>query len=83
VAACVVETVSVADPASVPVTLTGVVAPKLKVGKFAAPAGLAVRAALKVTLPVNPPLGVTLMVEMLPVVEPGATEIAVPLIAKF
>jgi hypothetical protein len=30
----VVETVSVADPDEVPVMLTGLVAPKLKVGKY-------------------------------------------------
>lgn len=74
----VVLMVSVAVPAVAPVIFTGVVAPKLKVGKSRAPEGLEVIAAVSATLPVNPPLGVTVMVEVLPVVAPGARVTAVP-----
>jgi hypothetical protein len=54
------------------VTGTVEVDPKLKVGGSTAPAGLEVRAAVKVTVPVNPPAGATLMVDVLFVVPPGA-----------
>jgi hypothetical protein len=50
--------------------LTGVVAPKLRVGVATTLAGLEVTAAVSATLPVNPPTGVTVMVEALPVVAP-------------
>jgi hypothetical protein len=43
-------------------TLTGLVEPKLRVGRYAAPEGLEVREAVRVTFPVNPPEGVTAMV---------------------
>lgn len=49
--------------------------PKLKVGGFVAPAGLVATAAVKATLPVNPPLGVTVMVEVLPLPAPRETAI--------
>jgi len=77
VEAAVVEMVNVAVPAAVPVMETGVVAPKLSVGRFTAPVGLEVTAAVNATLPVNPKLGVTVTVEALPVVVPGETETAV------
>jgi hypothetical protein len=80
--AAVVETVRVAVPAVVPVMPTGVVDPKLKVGGYWAPAGLDVRAAVNATLPVKPPLGVTVIVEMFPVVAPGVTVTDVPPSAK-
>jgi len=48
--------------------LTGVVAPKLKVGSRFAPAGLVAIAAVRATLPVKLPLGVTVIVAVLPVV---------------
>jgi len=67
----------------VPVMLTGLVAPKLKVGGYWAPFGLDAIAAVNATLPVKPPSGVTLMVEVFPVVAPGATETAVPLSEKL
>jgi hypothetical protein len=51
--------------------LTGDVVPKLKVGGLAAPFGLEASAAVNVTLPMNPPLGVTVIVDVLPVVAPG------------
>ena len=69
---------SVAVPAPAAVMLTGVVAPKLNVGSFVAPAGLVVSVAVMATLPVNPPPGVMVMVEVFPVVAPGAMETAVP-----
>jgi hypothetical protein len=62
--------------------LTGVVAPKLNVGVSVAPLGLEVMAAVNATLPVNPPLGVTVMVEAFAVVAPGARVTAVPLRVK-
>jgi hypothetical protein len=75
--------VRVAVPLEEPVMLTGVVEPKVKVGGSCAPAGLDVRAAVSATLPVKPPLGVTEMVEVLPVDAPGTTDTAVPLTAKL
>jgi hypothetical protein len=63
--------------------LTGLVEPKLKVGRYWAPVGLEVTAAVSVTLPVKPPAGVTVIVEVFPVVAPGATVTAVPLIVKL
>jgi hypothetical protein len=50
----VVEMVSVAVPAFVPVILTGVVAPKLKVGMYCAPTGELVTVAVNATFPENP-----------------------------
>jgi hypothetical protein len=78
----VVEMVSVAVPAAAPVMLTGVLAPKLKVGAFWALLGLEVMAAVSATLPVNPPAGVMVMAEVFPVVAPAVTVTAVPAIAK-
>jgi hypothetical protein len=82
VVAAVVEMVRVAVPALEPVMLTGLVEPKLKVGGYAAPVGLLVIAAVRATAPVKPPLGVSVMVEVLPVGAPGATETDVPAIAR-
>ena len=78
VVVAVVATVRVAVPEAVPVIETGVVAPKLRVGALTAPAGEVVTAAVRATLPVNPPLGVTVRVEVFPVVAPAATVTAVP-----
>lgn len=78
--AAVVRTVSVPVPAVVPIMLTGDVVPKLNVGGFEAPEGLVVRAAVKATLPVKPPLGVIVIVEVLPLVAPGFTAMAPPLV---
>jgi len=76
--------VSVAVPAATPVILTGLVEPKLSVGGSCAPAGLDVKAAVKATLPVKPPLGFTLIVEVFPVVAPGLLmETAVPETVKL
>jgi hypothetical protein len=70
--AAVVVMVSVAVPAEVPVMTTGAVEPKLNVGGYWALARLEVNAAVNATLPVNPPAGVTVIVEVFPVVAPGA-----------
>ena len=67
-----------AVPALAPVIFTGVVVPKLKVGESWAPVGEVDNWAVSPTLPVNPPLGVTVMVEVFPVVAPGAAVTAVP-----
>ena len=77
------EMVSVAVAALAPATVTGVVEPKLNAGRSCAPAGLAVRAAVREMLPVKPPPGVTVTVEVLPVVVPGAKLIASPLSVKL
>ena len=70
----VVEMVIVAVPTVLPVMLTGLVEPKVSVGVSMAPAGLA--------LPVNPPLGVRVIVEKLPTVPPGAIVTADPEIVR-
>jgi len=81
--AAVVLMVRVAVPAVVPVILTGLVVPKLKVGGSWPPVGLEVTAAVSVTLPVKPPLGVTVTVDVFPVVAPGETVTAVPVTVKL
>lgn len=78
--AAVVVMVSVAVAALAPEMLTGLLDPKLKLGGYWAPLGLDVIAALRVTLPVKPPEGVTVIVEVFPVVAPGATVTLAPLI---
>jgi hypothetical protein len=70
--------VRAAVSALVPVILTGLVEPKLKVGGYSAPFGLEVTDAVSVTLPVNPPLGAIVMVEASPVAAPGKIETADP-----
>jgi hypothetical protein len=77
----VVVTVRVPVPAEAVVMFTGVVEPKLRVGKSLAPLGLDARAAVRATLPVKPPLGVTVMVAVLAVVAPGVTVMA-PLLER-
>jgi hypothetical protein len=74
--------IKLAVPAEALLMLTGLVAPKLNVGGFTLPAGLEVMAAVSVTVPVSPPDGVTVMVDMFPVVAPGPTVTAEPVIAK-
>jgi hypothetical protein len=81
--ATVVEIVSVAEPPDAPVIMTGVVEPKLKDGKFCAPAGLRAMAAVSAMLPLKPPPGVKVIVEVFAAVAPGVTVTAVPLIAKL
>ena len=63
--------------------LTGLVAPKLKVGTCWAPLGLEVIVAVSTTLPVKPPLGITVIIDVFPVVSPGAVVTAVPLTVKL
>ena len=55
--------VRVAVPGVVNVMLTGLVAPKLRVGGYCAPAGLAVMAAVSATVPTKPLAGVTVTVD--------------------
>jgi hypothetical protein len=74
--------VRVAVPAAVPVMLTGLVEPKLRVGGSCAPLGPEVTAAVSATLPVKPPDGVTVMMDVFPVVAPAVTVTAVPVIVK-
>jgi hypothetical protein len=62
--------------------LSGVVAPKLKVGRFCAPVGLEVMAAVRPTMPVKPPAGVTEIVDVFPAVAPRAKVTVVPLTVK-
>jgi hypothetical protein len=81
--AAVVEMVRIAVPAPAPVIATGLVEPKLSVGGYWAPEGPEVTVAVRATLPAKPPLGVTVMVEVLPVVAPGVTVTAVPLTLKL
>jgi hypothetical protein len=71
--AAVVEMMSVAVALPVPKRITGLVPPKLKVGRSCAPAGLDVMAAVSATLPENPPEGMTVMMVLVPVVAPGWT----------
>ena len=82
--AAVVETVRIAVPELDPEMFTGVVEPKLKVGGYWAPAGLDVMVAVSATLPVKPPLGVIVVVEVevFAVVAPGTTVTDVPAMAK-
>ena len=83
VLAAVVEMVRVAVPALEPVIETGLVEPKLKLGISCAPLGLEVIAAVSETAPVNPPVGVTVIVETFPVSAPGSRVTAVPLMVRF
>jgi hypothetical protein len=83
VVAAVLAMVSVAVPAATLVMLTGLVAPKLSVGMFCALAGLPDTAAVSATLPVKPLLGVTVIVDVFPLVAPGSIDTAVPVTVKL
>ena len=72
VVAGVVLTVNMSVCAVAPLTVTDGVA-RPHVGRSLAPAGELVIAQVIATAPVNPPDGVTVMVEVLPVVAPGLT----------
>ena len=74
----VVETINIADTEPAPETVTVLPEPKLKVGRYCAPAGLVARAAVSVTLPVKPPLGAMMIAAVLPVIAPRATVTEVP-----
>jgi hypothetical protein len=80
--AAVVEIVRVAVTGAVPVTFAGLVEPKLNVGGSMAPLGLAIMAAVSVTAPVNPPAGVNVIVEVLPIVAPRVIVTEVPVMEK-
>jgi hypothetical protein len=79
----VVTIVRVPAPAALPAIARGLVELKLKVGGTTAPLGLVVRAAVRATLPVKPPVGVTVIVDALPVVAPAVMLTAVPLTVKL
>src|SRR6185437_6263824 len=78
----VVVMVSIAVPAAVLEMRTGLVEPKLNVGADSAPVGLEATEAVRITSPVKSPAGVTVMVEVLPVVAPSAMVTAEPLTVK-
>ena len=63
--------------------LTGPVDPKLNAGAATALAGLDVTTAVRLTLPAKPPIGVSVIVDVFPVVAPGATVTAVPVTVKL
>jgi hypothetical protein len=71
-----VPIVAVVVTALVPATVTDEAANEI-VGGSTAPDGLEVKAALRLTEPVNPFAGVTVMVEVLPEVAPATTVTAV------
>jgi hypothetical protein len=77
----VVVMVRVAVPDVVPVMLAGVVEPKLNEG-WIPPVGPEVIAAVSATLPVNPPTGVRVIVEVFPVAAPALVVIPVPAMVK-
>jgi hypothetical protein len=79
----VVAMVKVPVAAALPEIVRGLVELKLKVGGVVTPLGLLVRAAVRVTLPVKPPVGVTVIVEVLPVVAPAAMLTGVLLTVKL
>jgi hypothetical protein len=78
--AAVVLTVRVEVTAVADVTLIGLVI--VQVGASVAPLGLVVTEQLRVTLPVNPPAGVTEMVDVLLVVAPGVAMVIGPLLVR-
>jgi hypothetical protein len=79
----VVAMVKVPVAAALPEIVRGLVELKLTVGGAVTPLGLVVRAAVRVTLPVKPPVGVTVIVEVLPVVAPAAMLSGVPVTVKL
>ena len=66
-----------------PVMFTWLVELKLKVGGYRAPVGLEEMAAVSATMPVKPPTGAMVIVDVFPLVAPGATETGVPLTVKL
>jgi len=79
----VVAIVKVPVAAALPEIARGLVELKLRVGGSVTPLGLVVRAAVRVTLPVKPPVGVTVIVEVSPVVAPAAMLSGVPVTVKL
>jgi hypothetical protein len=80
VVAAVVFTVSVLVAADDEVTST--VLAIEHVGTFVAPVGLVVTLHAMLTLPVNPPAGVTEIVDVFPVVAPGVAMVIGPLLLR-
>ena len=78
----VVAMVKVSVAAALLEIVRGLVGLKLKVGGITAPLGLMVRTAVRITLPVKPPVGVTVMVEMFPVGDPATMLTGEPLTVK-
>jgi hypothetical protein len=76
----VVKTVRTAVPAPEPIIVTGLVEPKLNVGRYCAPTGEELSTAEREILPAKPPVGATVIVEVFPDVAPRTTVTAVPLI---
>jgi hypothetical protein len=66
--------VRVAICAPLPVMLTGLVLPNVKVGRLVAPVGEAVIDAESETAPAKPPTGVTVTATVFPVVAPAWSE---------
>ena len=79
----VVAMVKVPVAAALPEIVRGLVELKLKVGGAVIPLGLVVRAAVRVTLPVRPLVGVMVIVEVLPMVAPAAMLSGVPVTVKL
>ena len=71
-------TVRLTDSLEVLLMLTEFVEPKLTTGRYFAPAGVVVIAAVRVTIPVKFPVGVTVIVDIFPVVAPGTRLTACP-----
>ena len=68
--AAVVAITSVADTLPVPLSTTWFVGIQVKVGRFCAPVGLLVTAALNATVPVKPGEGATVTIAVLPELAP-------------
>jgi hypothetical protein len=75
----VVVTVTVAATGLALATFTELVTPH--VAGLTAPDGMVVTAQVRLTVPVNPPLGDTLMVDVFPVVAAAAMEMFPPLLS--
>lgn len=75
--------VRVAVAAVVLESVTGVVEPKLRFGRFVAPCGAELMTAVSDTVPVNPLADETVTVEVLPVAAPDASVTGVPLTVKL
>jgi hypothetical protein len=73
-----VLTVSVAVTGFELVTFTGLVAPKVTVGGYRAPAGIEATTAVSATTPLKPPEGATVTVDVFPWVPPALIVTAVP-----
>ena len=75
--------VSVAVAGVAPESVTGVVEPKLRVGRIVAPSGAELMTAVSDTVPLNPLAGEMVTVDVLPAAVPDAIVTAVPLTVKL